>query len=70
MGSWFGPVTISQVLKVLVDEDESCPLKIHISSDGVLYRDELRADAVLSTTQRYNIGIYIRFAGKLIKVAQ
>ncbi|KAJ3128034.1 Cysteine protease atg4 [Physocladia obscura] len=44
IGEWFGPTTISQVLKVLHENQQSnTNLVIHVVSDGVLLLDELNA---------------------------
>ncbi|TPX31071.1 hypothetical protein SmJEL517_g05490 [Synchytrium microbalum] len=41
IGEWFGPSTISQVLKVLVQHHKETDLNIHVASDGVIYRTDL-----------------------------
>ncbi|KAI8841306.1 hypothetical protein BC829DRAFT_14316 [Chytridium lagenaria] len=42
IGEWFGPSTISQVLKVLLQNHKESPLALHVVNDGVLYLDELK----------------------------
>ncbi|KAI8805731.1 hypothetical protein BJ742DRAFT_680726 [Cladochytrium replicatum] len=44
IGQWFGPTTISQVLKVLVNNEASSSLSIYVGNDGVLYTDEIRKE--------------------------
>ncbi|KAJ3210515.1 Cysteine protease atg4b [Clydaea vesicula] len=41
VGEWFGPSTISLVLKSLVESHKESGLSLHISTDGVIYKDEL-----------------------------
>jgi cysteine protease ATG4 len=40
VGQWFGPVTISQVIKVLVHNDSDCTLGVHVSQDGMFVKRE------------------------------
>ncbi|KAJ8323177.1 Cysteine protease atg4 [Batrachochytrium dendrobatidis] len=49
IGEWFGPSTISQVLKVLVNDDQRISLKVHVSNDGVVYKNEI--NTILSATR-------------------
>ncbi|RKO89062.1 hypothetical protein BDK51DRAFT_24259 [Blyttiomyces helicus] len=43
VGEWFGPSTISQVLKVLVQNHKEANLALHVASDGMLYKDDVKA---------------------------
>ncbi|KAJ3356798.1 Cysteine protease atg4b [Entophlyctis luteolus] len=44
IGQWFGPTTISQVLRVLHESQQSdTKLSIYVASDGVVVLDELKA---------------------------
>ncbi|KAI8924968.1 hypothetical protein BC831DRAFT_463067 [Entophlyctis helioformis] len=49
VGEWFGPSTISQVLRVLVNSDEQTNLRVVVANDGVVYKNEVRQ--VMSTTR-------------------
>ncbi|KAJ3273691.1 Cysteine protease atg4 [Terramyces sp. JEL0728] len=44
VGEWFGPLTISHVLKVLVQEDKQSQLNIHVSQDSILYKKQVYND--------------------------
>ncbi|KAI8800786.1 hypothetical protein BJ742DRAFT_839923 [Cladochytrium replicatum] len=44
IGQWFGPTTISQVLKVLVNNEASSSLSIYVGNDGVMYTDEINKE--------------------------
>jgi cysteine protease ATG4 len=44
VGQWFGPVTISQVIKVLVHNDSNCTLGVHVSQDGMFFKNEARQE--------------------------
>jgi cysteine protease ATG4 len=41
VGQWFGPATVAQVIKSLVNEMRSAPFKVHVSQDGTLYTNEI-----------------------------
>ena len=41
IGEWFGPSTISVVLKSLVQNHKESDLEVYMASDGVIYLDEL-----------------------------
>eukprot|EP01135_Chromosphaera_perkinsii_P002564 Nk52_evm80s224 gene=Nk52_evmTU80s224 len=41
IGEWFGPTTISQVLKCLVDEHRDSGIAAHIAMDGVVYVEDI-----------------------------
>jgi cysteine protease ATG4 len=43
VGQWFGPATVAQVIKSLVNEMRSAPFKVHVSQDGTLYTNEIFA---------------------------
>ncbi|KAL2911351.1 Cysteine protease atg4 [Polyrhizophydium stewartii] len=42
IGEWFGPSTISQVLRVLVNDDPWSSMRVHVANDGVVYKNEIR----------------------------
>jgi cysteine protease ATG4 len=44
VGQWFGPVTISHVLRVLIQDDMHSNLNIHVSTDGILFKDKALQD--------------------------
>ncbi|KAJ3321234.1 Cysteine protease atg4 [Boothiomyces sp. JEL0866] len=44
VGEWFGPLTISHVLRVLVQEDKLAQLTIHVSQDSILYKKQVYND--------------------------
>ncbi|KAI8883618.1 hypothetical protein K501DRAFT_184017 [Backusella circina FSU 941] len=41
IGEWFGPSTISQVIQVLVSDYPPANLSVYITTDGVIYRDNV-----------------------------
>ncbi|KAJ3276697.1 Cysteine protease atg4 [Borealophlyctis nickersoniae] len=41
IGEWFGPSTISQVLKALLQSHKDTSLSLYIASDGVVYRKDI-----------------------------
>ncbi|TPX53176.1 hypothetical protein SeMB42_g00952 [Synchytrium endobioticum] len=41
IGQWFGPSTISQVLKVLVQHHKETNLSLHVANDGTMYKSDL-----------------------------
>ncbi|KAH6571056.1 hypothetical protein BASA50_004397 [Batrachochytrium salamandrivorans] len=41
VGEWFGPSTISQVLRVLVNNEHRTSMRVHVANDGVLYKSEV-----------------------------
>jgi cysteine protease ATG4 len=44
VGEWFGPGTISQVLKSLAQNDADCQLAVHVAQDGILFKNEARLE--------------------------
>ncbi|KAI8915179.1 hypothetical protein DFJ77DRAFT_461573 [Powellomyces hirtus] len=44
IGEWFGPTTISHVLKALVADQKEAPITVHVATDGVVYIDSVKAD--------------------------
>ncbi|KAJ3047955.1 Cysteine protease atg4 [Rhizophlyctis rosea] len=42
IGEWFGPSTISQVLCALLQSHKDSTMSLHIASDGVIYKDEVK----------------------------
>ncbi|KAJ3081894.1 Cysteine protease atg4 [Quaeritorhiza haematococci] len=49
IGQWFGPSTISQVLKVLIQHHKETDLTMYVATDGVVYKDELRTASTQSS---------------------
>ncbi|KAI9015109.1 hypothetical protein BC832DRAFT_527853 [Gaertneriomyces semiglobifer] len=41
IGEWFGPMTISQVIKTLINDNLDISLKVHVASEGAVYTKEL-----------------------------
>ncbi|KNC97056.1 cysteine protease ATG4 [Spizellomyces punctatus DAOM BR117] len=41
IGEWFGPSTISHVLKVLLDDHKDIDMGIYVATDGVMYLDDI-----------------------------
>ncbi|CAG8511685.1 9226_t:CDS:10 [Ambispora leptoticha] len=41
IGEWFGPSTASQAIKALVDNFPTAQLSVHVSTDGVVYKNEV-----------------------------
>ncbi|KAJ3180040.1 Cysteine protease atg4a [Geranomyces variabilis] len=48
IGEWFGPTTISHVLRALVKDQKDIPLTVHVATDGVVYLDAVQADCLPS----------------------
>ncbi|KAI8594105.1 hypothetical protein BDZ88DRAFT_402591 [Geranomyces variabilis] len=46
IGEWFGPSTISHVLRALVKDQKDIPLTVHVATDGVVYQDAVQADCL------------------------
>ena len=42
IGEWFGPSTVSQVLRVLVNNDRRTNLRVHVAGDGVVYKADVK----------------------------
>ncbi|OZJ03043.1 hypothetical protein BZG36_03712 [Bifiguratus adelaidae] len=42
IGEWFGPSTISQVIKVLVSKVPEAGLTVHVATDGVVYKSDVQ----------------------------
>lgn len=48
VGEWFGPSTAAGAIKKLVDEFPACGLGVSVASDGVIYLDQVKAQACKS----------------------
>lgn len=45
VGEWFGPSTAAGAIKKLVDEFPECEIGVNVASDGVIYLDQVKAQA-------------------------
>ncbi|KAJ2962990.1 hypothetical protein NQZ79_g1999 [Umbelopsis isabellina] len=55
IGEWFGPSTIGQVIQALVTDFPQAKLAVHVTSDGVVYKKDVRAIAT-GSRPRYDFG--------------
>lgn len=53
LGEWFGPNTISQVLKKLVVYDEWSNLVVHVAMDNILISEDVRIMAAHQVKKSY-----------------
>ncbi|KAG0265737.1 Cysteine protease atg4 [Actinomortierella ambigua] len=47
IGEWFGPSTTSQVIKALVDNYPESGLSVYVTTDGVIYKDQVEQTATM-----------------------
>ncbi|KAG0233331.1 Cysteine protease atg4 [Actinomortierella wolfii] len=47
IGEWFGPSTTSQVIKALVDNFPDSGLSVYVTTDGVIYKDQVEETATM-----------------------
>ncbi|KAF9975306.1 Cysteine protease atg4 [Actinomortierella ambigua] len=47
IGEWFGPSTTSQVIKALVDNYPDSGLSVYVTTDGVIYKDQVEQTATM-----------------------
>jgi len=55
IGEWFGPSTIGQVIQALVTDYPQAKLAVYVTSDGVVYKKDVRAIAT-GSRPRYDLG--------------
>ncbi|KAI8577509.1 hypothetical protein K450DRAFT_252018 [Umbelopsis ramanniana AG] len=55
IGEWFGPSTIGQVIQALVTDYPPAKLTVYVTSDGVVYKKDVRAIAK-GSRPRYDLG--------------
>jgi hypothetical protein len=56
VGEWFGPSTAAGAIKKLVDDFPEAGLGVTLASDGVIYLDQVRAQAQLPSSSRHRSG--------------
>ncbi|KAF9580761.1 Cysteine protease atg4 [Lunasporangiospora selenospora] len=53
IGEWFGPSTTSQVTKALVHNFPECNLGVYVTTDGVIYKDQVEEAAKTKQTGEF-----------------
>ncbi|KAF9920943.1 Cysteine protease atg4 [Linnemannia zychae] len=53
IGEWFGPSTTSQVIKALVHNYQESGLGVYVTTDGVIYKDQVKEAATLKKSNGF-----------------
>ncbi|KAG0200507.1 Cysteine protease atg4 [Mortierella sp. GBA30] len=59
IGEWFGPSTTSQVTKALVHNFPDSGLNVYVTTDGVVYKDEVEEAATMKKKEFSNLLILV-----------